>query len=57
LVSQSRVLSETGAGGSDDLTSRERRDQPTTKAMAYKNDANDGSGQRRAYHGEFDYVA
>jgi len=41
LVSQSRVRSELGASGSDDLTSRERRDQSTTKDMAYKNDAND----------------
>jgi hypothetical protein len=42
LVSQSRVLPELGARGSDDLIGGERRDQPTTKAMADKNDANVG---------------
>jgi hypothetical protein len=41
---------------SDDRQAESAAINPTTKAMAYKNDANDWSGQHRPYHGKFDYA-
>ena len=41
LWSASPVSFQDSGAGSSDLTSGERRDQPTTEAMSDKNDAND----------------